>query len=196
MNKKVEDRYQYKQGKDKKMARKWIIRIFISVILLLLLLMLLHQFGYLRYPWENDSTPIVAGDLFPDGGDAKDGNLSGMTEEEILAQMQKIADASQFSFKINAKPIFENGSSAGNLRIENPNYNVYPMVVQITLDDTGKIIYDSGGILPNQHIDNAKLSSVLSKGTYKATAHLYAYDPDTKVCQGESAAKLTITIKN
>lgn len=186
----------YRTSEDKKKGRKWFIRIVIMILLLIILLLTLHQCGYFKYPWESSPVPVVAGDLFPDSKDAEDGHLKDMTEEEIKEQMQKIADASQFSFKINAKPDFENGRSAGNLRIENPNYNIYPMVVQITLDSTGEIIYDSGGVLPNQHIGNAKLTKVLSKGTHQATAHLYAYDPDTKTCQGESAAKLTITIKN
>lgn len=184
------------KDENKKKRRNWIIRIAILIVLLLILLLSLHQCGYYRYPWEQVSVPVLAGDLFPGTGEAKDGHLTDMTEEEIREQMQKIADASQFSFKINAKPVFENGRSEGNLRIENPSYNVYPMVVQITLDETGEIIYDSGGILPDQHIGNTRLTKVLSKGEHSATAHLYAYDPDTKVCQGESAAKLILTIQN
>jgi hypothetical protein len=172
--------------------------IWIAVILVLLAaaaVFLLHQFGYLKFPWEKPAV-IVAGDLFPGQGDAEDGHLSNMTPEQIKEQMQKAADAAYFSFKINARPEFENGNAAGSLGIENPNHNVYPMVVQIMLDDTDEIIYDSGGVLPNQHIDNAKLSKRLKKGTYKATAYLNAYDPDTKVWQGKQAAALVITVKN
>ncbi|MGI6004293.1 MAG: hypothetical protein ACOX88_02605 [Christensenellales bacterium] len=188
-------RKQHNPSKSGKKRRRP-ITVIVIIVLILLLILLLRQCGYFRFPWETPPAPIVAGDLFPDVVDAVDGHLSGMTEEEILAQMQRIADESQFSFKINAKPEFLNGWSAGTLRIENPNYNVYPMVVQIVLDDTGEIIYDSGGILPDQHIDTARLTRVLRRGTHKATAHLYAYDPDTKVCQGESNVKLEITVKN
>jgi hypothetical protein len=186
-----------RRGQEKKNRRKrrWFIRIAAAVLLLLLLLLLLHQCGVYKYPWEK-SVPIVAGDLFPDSGDAEEGPLTNMTPEQIKEQMQKAADAAYFSFKINARPEFENGSATGNLGIENPNYNVYPMVVQIFLDDTGEMIYDSGGILPNQHIDNAKLSVNLKAGTYKATAYLNAYDQDTKVWQGKQAAALIITVHN
>jgi hypothetical protein len=183
-----------RRGEDAR-RKQTVIRIVILILMLLLLLLLLRQCGYFRFPWER-SAPIVAGDLFPDLGDAKDGHLADMTPEQILEQMQKAADAAYFSFKINARPEFENGSAAGSLGIENPGYNVYPMVVQIFLDDTGEMIYDSGGILPNQHIDNAKLSKRLTAGAYNATAYLNAYDPDTKVWQGKQAAALIITVAN
>jgi hypothetical protein len=196
VNKGLEERIYQRCGRKKKSAkRKWIFRILALVLLLLILLRALHACGVYKYPWEK-SVPIVAGDLFPDTGDAEDGHLSNMTPEQIKEQMQKLADAAYFSFKINARPEFESGSAAGNLGIENPRYNVYPMVVQIFLDDTGEMIYDSGGIIPDQHIDNAKLSVNLKAGTYKATAYLNAYDPDTKVWQGKQAAALIITVRN
>lgn len=176
-------------------GRKRIVIVLLALLLLLLVL-LLRFFGVFLFPWEKNTVPVVAGDPFPAVGDAEQGHLSGMTEAELMEQMQRIADASQFSFKINARPVFKDGDSEGNLRIENPGYNIYPMVVQITLDDTGEVIYDSGGILPDQHINNAKLSKSLSKGAYAATADLYAYDPDTLEYQGQSAVKLTITIEN
>jgi hypothetical protein len=176
-------------------ARKRLMRIGALILLLIAILLLLHQCGHLKFPWEK-SAAIVAGDLFPGEGDAEDGHLSNMTPEQIKKQMQEAADAAYFSFKINARPEFKDGKSAGTLGIENPSYNVYPMVVQIMLDDSDEIIYDSGGILPDHHIDSAKLSKVLKKGTYKATAYLHAYDPDTKVWQGKQAAALEITIKN
>lgn len=180
---------------EKKKKRKKLV-----VLLLLLLFsiaLILYQFGYLTFPWQNRGiSPIVAGDVFPGLGVAEDGYLSGMSEDEIKDQMQRIADASQFSFKINAAPVFENGRSVGDVRIENPNYNMYPMVVQIVLDETGEIIFDSGGIMPNQHIEYGKLTKELSQGVHQATANLYAYDPDTLLAQGQSAAKLTITVKN
>jgi hypothetical protein len=157
---------------------------------------LLRWKGLFRFPWERSPPPaaIVAGDLFPGQGDAESGHLSNMTPEQIMEQMQTAADAAYFSFKINARPVFEDGKAKGNLGIENPSYNIYPMVVQIFLDDTKELIYDSGGILPDQHIDNAELSVALEAGAYNATAYLNAYDPDTQEFQGKQAAALVITV--
>ena len=178
-------------------ARKRILITSIAILAALLTLLLLRQFGIITFPWETEQPRvIVAGDLFPGQGDASSGHLPNMTPEQIREQMQKVADESQFSFKINSRPIFENGSAPGDLGIENPSYNVYPMVVQIFLDDTGEIIYDSGGLLPDQHIYTARLSRTLSPGEYKATAVINAYDPDTFVWQGKAQANLIITVQS
>lgn len=182
-----------KPEKEKK-RRKLAVIIILCAALAGLSIFLLHEAGVFKFPWDKQPAPIVAGDLFP-GGSAQDGHLPDMTPEEILEQMQKVADASYFSFKINARPEFETGGAKGTLGIENPNNNVYPMVVQIFLDDTGEIIYDSGGILPNQHIYAAKLIRPLQKGTYKATAYMNAYDPETKEWLGKQAAALEIEVK-
>ncbi len=181
------------EKKEKRQKRRrWASRALILLIILLLLLIILYLLGFFREP---TITAIQAGDAFPGQTDAEEGLLP-MSDEELLEQMQQEADESYFSFKINSQPVFSDGSSAGTLGIENPNYNVYPMVVQITLDSTGEIIYDSGGIMPGQHIAEAKLATTLSKGEYEATATLYAYDPDTLICQGQSQAVLNITIEN
>ena len=133
------------------------------------------------------------GSLLPPGF-AEDGPLPGMSDEEIRKQMQMVADASYFGFKINARPVFATGAGEGNLRIENPSYNVYPMVVQIFLDDTQEMIYDSGGILPNQHVDTASLNKRLPPGKYNATAFMNAYDPDNHSWLGKQSAALVITV--
>lgn len=139
---------------------------------------------------------IVSGDMLPLAGAAAEGHLPGLTDEEIQAQMQKAADEAMFSFKINAQPVFEDGSSKGTLRIENPNHNVYPFAVEIYLDETGEKIYESGAVLPNHHIDTAKLQVLLPQGTHAATAYINAYDPETNEYQGKSAVNLSLIIKN
>jgi hypothetical protein len=181
---------------DEKKRKKRLILIIVCIVAASLITFLLHELGVFKFPWDKEHVPIVAGDIFPGDGGADGGHLPNMTPEEIKAQMQKVADASYFSFKINARPEFKNGSAAGTLGIENPNNNIYPMVVQIFLDDTEELIYDSGGILPDHHIASAKLSKKLKAGTYKATAYMNAYDPDTKKWLGKQAAALEITVKN
>jgi len=133
------------------------------------------------------------GSLLPPGF-AANGPLTGMSAEELRKQMQMAADASYFAFKINARPVFASGGDKGDLRIENPSYNVYPMVVQIFLDDTEEMVFDSGGILPNQHIDRANLDTKLAPGTYNATAYMNAYDPESLTWLGKQAAALVLTV--
>lgn len=180
------------EEKKKKKGGLW-IKIVIVAIIAIVLLLVLHQCGYFRFPWDNDKTLIVSGDLFP-GSTAEDGALPSLSEEELREQMQRAADAAQFSYKINARPVFETGSSEGNWEIENPNYNVYPIVVQVTLDSSGELVYDSGGLMPNQHIERAKMNQSLSAGTYEATATIHMYHPETKEEVGKTQAGLIITV--
>ena len=111
-----------------------------------------------------------------------------------MAQMQREADKGVFAFKINSRPVFSSGNSEGTLRIENPNHNAYPFVVKIFLKETSEEIYNSGGILPNHHIETAKLTKVLPKGEYPATAYIYAYNPETNEYEGKAAVDLTMII--
>ncbi|MEF9988507.1 MAG: hypothetical protein RR797_05480, partial [Christensenella sp.] len=69
--------------------------------------------------------------------------------EKALEELQSAVDASQFSFRINSRPEFENGTSEGTLMIENPADNTQNMQVTITLDETGGVLYESGMIPPN-----------------------------------------------
>ena len=145
-----------------------------------------------RPPWETPKKD----NLFPGQGGAEAGHLPNMTEKDIMEQLQKEADSSLFSFKINSQPAFKDGNSEGTLHIENPNHNTYPFVVEIFLNETGEKVYDSGGILPNHHIARAALTKTLPKGSHSATAYINVYDPETMEYLGKTAAELTLTVKN
>ena len=134
----------------------------------------------------------IVGDFLPAVGEASAGHLPNMAEHDIRQQMQQEADRNVFAFKMNLRPVFKNGT--GTLRIENPGHNLYPFVVKIFLDKTREEVYDSGGILPNHHIDTARLTRVLPKGEHPATAYIYAYDPETSQYSGKSAVELILII--
>ena len=182
-------------GDSGRKRRRLVVRVGLVVVLIILMLFTLNRCGFLHFPQDEKPSEIVAGDLFPGEGDAKDGHLPDMTEEETLKQMQRAVDASYFSFKINARPVFKDGRAEGTVGIENPAYNTYPMVVQIFLDDTGELVYDSAGILPDQHIDTDTLDVSLDAGVYEATAWMNAYDPDTDQWLGQQAAALVISVE-
>ena len=126
--------------------------------------------------------------------DAQLGQLEGKTEEEIQAELNRIVEEGMFNISINTAPTFENGKAEGPLQIENVPGNRYLMQVLITLDDTGELIYETGLIEPNHHIQSAKLDVELEKGEYLATAVFNAYDPETEEYIGSAGAKLTITV--
>lgn len=124
------------------------------------------------------------------------GQLEGKTAEEIQAELNRIVQEGMFNISINATPVFPNGSAAGSLKIENIPANHYNMKVKITLDKTGEVIYQSGIIEPNHHIENAPLDVPLPKGTHAATATFTAYEPGTNAVMGHAAAKITILVEN
>ena len=124
------------------------------------------------------------------------GQLEGKTPEEIQAELNRIVEEGMFNISINATPVFPNGSAAGSLKIENVPANHYNMKVKITLDETGEVIYQSGIIEPNHHIENAPLDVPLSKGTHAATATFTAYEPETNAVMGHAAVKISILVEN
>ena len=128
--------------------------------------------------------------------DAQLGQLEGKTEEQIVEELNRIVEEGMFNISINTQPEFPDGSSPGNLCIENSPANHYLMVVEITLNDTGEQVYTSGALEPNYHIQEAKLDRALAKGTYPATATFYAYTADTQELVGTAGAEMQLIIQN
>ena len=130
---------------------------------------------------------VKEGEIDPETGEKVSGNEGGTGTN----------GKSNMTVRLNGYPVFEDGNSAGNLNIANPSSNVLYMLVEITLDDTGEKIYESGAIPPNHYVDNDKLIVILKQGEYKATAHVTLYDPDNVSRQFNGADfNLTITVEN
>ncbi|WP_165253149.1 hypothetical protein [Adlercreutzia sp. ZJ304] len=125
-------------------------------------------------------------------GDA--GQLSGKSQEEIQAELDRIVEEGMFNISIASFIEFPNGSSEGAVRIENVPNNHYLMRVSIMRDDTGETIYTTDFIEPNHHIENDTLDVDLPAGTYPCTAMFYAYDMNTEELRGQAAAKVTISV--
>lgn len=159
-----------------------------KIVLLLLLVSVIAGLSFYYWHQKQQSVPIISADILPERGDA--------TDREMAVKAQEIADANYFTLTINPQAVFENGESEGKLEIINPATNVYPIAVDIHLDDTGDLIYSSGAIFPNQQILTARLDKQLEKGEYKATATINIYDPDTKEKQGITEASINVTITN
>lgn len=156
------------------------------IILGLLFVNVLGLFLYNNYHEYTVSKGVLTGRI---------GNIPGMTPEQLQEQLQKEADASQFSFSINSSPIFNDGKSEGNLRIANPPYNTYVIKVIIKLDSNDKVIFESGKIEPNHYIEYAKLNKNLDAGEHKATATIEAYN-DKNEYLGKAEAGLNIKVLN
>lgn len=124
---------------------------------------------------------------------AEAGLLDGRTEEEITALEEQEVTNGMLQVNINSNPVFRTGTSEGNLRIENAPGNPYDMRVTITLTDSGVVVYSSGGIKPNYHIENAALDVALAAGEYAAEAKFYAVDKDHNDI-GVVTCEITLTV--
>lgn len=123
------------------------------------------------------------------------GQLEGKTPEEVQAELDRVVEEGMFNISIASAVLFADGSSPGELRIENVPGNLYLMRVVIRLDDTGQQVYQTDMIEPNNHIQQDTLDVDLDAGTYNATAVFTAYDPDTEDEVGQAAAKITLLVQ-
>ena len=182
------DRKEEKEKKDKK--KKWLLLLlllFFCIIIVLLVFLL-------KKPKEEPKPESQ--EVFADR-DAELGILPGMTTAEIQDRLNEVVAEGMMNISINPTPVFKDGSSKGDLRIENIKANHYSYIVSITLDDTGEEIYKSGLLSPGYFIEKAALSKNLSKGKYEATARFKAYQKgNNKEPIGAAAAKVLITVQN
>ena len=126
---------------------------------------------------------------------AVEGGWDNLSPEEIEARLNEKVAEGMINISANTAPIFEDGSSEGNLMLVNESINNYPQKVQIVRNDTGEQIYESGAIAVGSKIERAKLDVVLPAGTYECTAYFHNLDPETGDIIGTAGAIITITIQ-
>lgn len=123
-----------------------------------------------------------------------EGQLDGKTPEEIQAELDRIVEEGMFNISIASMIEFPDGTSPGEVRIENVPGNIYMMKVEVTRDDTNEVIYTTDFIEPNHHVQQDTLDVDLPAGTYDCTAMFYAHDVDTEELIGQAAAKIQIKV--
>ena len=164
----------------KKRKKKRLIWLLILLLLALIATITLHELGYFYYPWE--SRTMI-------GSTAKKGNLPSMSDEELKKELQRRADKSKVSFKINSQPKFETGKSAGSLMMANPKHNLYDMKVFIYLKKDDELIYESTLIKPDHYVDMDTLKKNLPAGIHEAYANLVFFD------KGEQLSHINVDLK-
>ena len=121
---------------------------------------------------------------------AVEGGWDNLSPEEIAEKLNEKVAEGMINISANTAPIFEDGSSEGNLMLVNESINNYPQKVQIVRNDTGEQIYESGAIAVGSKIERAKLDVVLPAGTYECTAYFHNLDPET----GDIMPKIIVTM--
>lgn len=160
--------------------------IIVGIILLILITIAICYFLFTKKD-DNDL-------LYDDNATA--GILPGVDVDERRKELQNMLDRSMIAFSINTSPVFLNGTSEGNLLIENPGNNAKLLRVSILIDDTEEEVYASKYLKPGTYIENVKLDKVLEKGTYDATAYFLAYEEESGEYIGQTGAQITITVQN
>lgn len=122
------------------------------------------------------------------------GLLPGIDAAQRQAELQQLLDESMIAFSINTNPVFERGGSEGNLMLENPANNAKLIVVELYLDGTEELIYQTKALPAGSYIENARLDKLLEPGEYPATAYFKAYREDDHSYIGQVGAALTIHV--
>ncbi len=161
----------------------------LTIILVLLLIAATVVICYYLFRKQQEPDPLY-------DNNATIGVLPGIDIDERRKQLQDMLDKSVIAFSINTSPVFLNGTSEGNLLIENPGNNAKLLQVRILINDSEEEIYASKYIKPGSYIENVKLDKVLEKGVYDATAYFSAYDEETTEFIGQTGAQITLTVEN
>ena len=161
----------------------------IIAVIVVLLLLIGGGVGYKIYQ-NNNKADLIAGDFLPEGKDAKK-----MSKKELDKAAQEAVDESQFTLNILPEANFPDGKSLGSIYIKNPATNAFPISVEVIDDNTGDVIYESGGIEPGEEITEGTLKKDLEKGVYTCTAQVSIYDPKTKEFKGQTAAEIIVDVK-
>lgn len=132
-------------------------------------------------------------DLTP-GSEVKQGEREGTDIEALQEELNRKVEAGMMNISMATNPVFETGTSAGELLIYNSPVNNYPQVVEIYVDETGELIYTSSGIPVGSRIDTDTLDVDLPAGDYACTAYFNAVDPETSQMVGRAGANIVITV--
>ena len=122
------------------------------------------------------------------------GTLPGIDMEQRQKELQQQLDETMIAFSINTSPVFATGGSEGNLMLENPGNNAKLLVVEIYIDDTQELVYQSKAIPVGSYIENVRLDKVLEAGEYQATAYFKAYREEDQSFIGQAGAAIKITV--
>lgn len=118
------------------------------------------------------------------------GKYEDRSSDEIRVTLNDEVQASMHKVQLNPSPVFETGSSEGNLNIVNSKDNPYPQLIEIYLADGNTLLYQ-GVVDIGYQVEKAKLLVDLDAGEYDCLAYVSAVDRET----GESAGNLTLAAK-
>ena len=108
-----------------------------GVVILILLIIALALFLFKSCSGEQAPDPTPSGGIVYDTG-AVEGGWDEADTEKIVDSLNKKVEQGMINISMNTSPIFQNGTSTGNLMIVNESINNYPQVVEIVRNDTNE----------------------------------------------------------
>ena len=162
------------------------IKSFAAVLILIIVIAAFAVAGFIVFggetPSEEDRFPWITSDHA-----AVDGMLDGTFYDGEKNPSGKL------SYKIAGEIIVGKTDGKGGFKIESSGKNTCLMKVKITLD--GNVVYETGYLKPNQHIEEDVLNVIPEVGSYEAEAVFEGFDPNTEESIGSSEpVKITITV--
>jgi len=167
-----------------------------KALLLILLLLIIAGAGGGYWWWYTQNDTMDTSTRYWFDKMAQDGTLEGKTPTEIEGMLNTIVEEGKFNVSMNARAVFNDGSSEGSIGMENIPENRYYCRVVIRRDDTNEVLYESQGLKPGQYIDKIKLAQDLPAGDYACTAQVIATDPDSLDDIGQVQVKIQIIVLN
>ncbi len=127
------------------------------------------------------------------------GDIPGKTKEERQRELNSVVEEGMLNMSMNITP---SGKASGNESdravnwlIENPSNQGKLIRVEITRDDTGEKIYETGAIRPGNYVESAPPDVKLPAGEYACTAVFFAYQEETERLIGQAAVKIKLTLQ-
>lgn len=161
-------------------------------LLLLLLLLVLGTCTAARFLGDKQEDAPAAVAIMP----GLDANAEDIADREGMENaMQNTADANYFTLQVNPEASFSSQTGEGRFELVNPFDNVFPISFDITLDESGRTIYQSGAVMPGKQIRGITLDSKPDPGSYQATVDVFIYDRQTQEKEGETKVKITLNVE-
>ena len=125
------------------------------------------------------------------------GDIPGKTKEQRQKELDSAVEEGMLAMSMNVTP-FGKVSGAGhsvNWMIENPSNQGKLIRVEITRDDTGEKIFETGAIRPGNYLESGPLLTPLPAGEYDCTAVFLAYQEETEALIGQAAVKIKLVLQ-
>ena len=162
------------------------MKTFAASLILIILIAVFAAAGFFLFGGE----PAQKEDEFPwitSDHNAENGMLDGTFYEG------EKNPAGKLSYKIAGEITVGYEDGKGDFKIENSGKNNCLIKVKIALGD-GTVIYETGYIKPNQHINEDILSIIPEIGTHDAEAFFEGFDPNTEESLGATKESIKITV--